>query len=254
MRSQGLIPVLRRALIKLYARNKTQKAVLCYEKTVHIRRQLWDASWGCGYRNYLMACTALMEQPFEPTYLSLLDDDSSPPCIRNLQRDLEAAWKEGYDKIGARDLSHSLVGTSKWIGTAELYTAFTRRRIPWALTAHVFVSWGTHNADAFRLVANWSISISTNDPKVPNQSLIGSLNIFPHRYPKWKYLSTTECRRWYRQTKCQLFYSTRAIRGRSLGMKYRGRGRSICSFLIQDGQFSFISVNDEEKTNFGMLK
>lgn len=77
-----------------------------------------------------MACTALMEQPFEPTYLSLLDDGASPPSIRNLQRDLEAAWKEGYDKIGAKDLRHSLVGTSKWIGTAELYTAFTRRRIP----------------------------------------------------------------------------------------------------------------------------
>ena len=77
-----------------------------------------------------MACTALMEQRFEPTYFSLLDDEASPPSIRNLQRDLESAWKEGYDKIGANDLKHSLVDTSKWIGTAELYTAFTRRRIP----------------------------------------------------------------------------------------------------------------------------
>lgn len=77
-----------------------------------------------------MACTALMEQPFEPTYFSLLDDEVSQPGIRNLQKDIEAAWKEGYDKVGAKDLENSLVGTSKWIGTAELYTAFTRRRIP----------------------------------------------------------------------------------------------------------------------------
>lgn len=36
----------------------------------------------------------------------------------------------GYDSIGASQLKHKLVGTMKWIGTGELYTAFTYRGIP----------------------------------------------------------------------------------------------------------------------------
>ncbi|KAG2366844.1 peptidase family C78-domain-containing protein [Suillus spraguei] len=58
---------------------------------------------------------------------------SLPPSVRNLQRWIEAAWKEGYDLEGAKDL-RSLVDTKKWIGTAgtlsELYTAFTFRGVP----------------------------------------------------------------------------------------------------------------------------
>ncbi|KZP23665.1 hypothetical protein FIBSPDRAFT_452708 [Athelia psychrophila] len=130
--SPGLIPVLRQALTQSHSKGKTQRAVLCYDKTVHIAREFWDVGWGCGYRNFLMACTALMEQPVQPMYFALLDD-ASPPSVRNLQHLIESAWREGYDRDGARDLKHKLAGTTKWIGTAELYTAFTYRRIPCAL-------------------------------------------------------------------------------------------------------------------------
>jgi hypothetical protein len=37
---------------------------------------------------------------------------------------------EGFDEVGATQLKHKLIGTMKWIGTAELYTAYTYRGIP----------------------------------------------------------------------------------------------------------------------------
>lgn len=75
-----------------------------------------------------MACAALMDQQIQSIYFALLDDPF-PPGVRNLQRWIEAAWKEGYDCEGAKDL-RNLVDTDKWIGTAELYTAFTFRGVP----------------------------------------------------------------------------------------------------------------------------
>lgn len=47
-----------------------------------------------SYRNYLMACTALMGQEQQPRYASLLESPS-PPGIRRLQKLIEEAWKEG---------------------------------------------------------------------------------------------------------------------------------------------------------------
>jgi hypothetical protein len=46
------------------------------------------------YRNFLMACAALMDQQIQSIYFALLDDPL-PPGVRNLQRWIEAAWKEG---------------------------------------------------------------------------------------------------------------------------------------------------------------
>jgi hypothetical protein len=49
------------------------------------------------YRNFLMACAALMSQQIQSIYFALLDDPF-PPGVRNLQRWLEAAWKEGVQR------------------------------------------------------------------------------------------------------------------------------------------------------------
>ncbi|EIN07686.1 DUF1671-domain-containing protein [Punctularia strigosozonata HHB-11173 SS5] len=125
----GLIPVLKRALLKSHAQGKTQRAVLCYERAVHVATENWDMGWGCGYRNFLMACAALMDQPFQQLYWPIIDAEPSPG-VRNLQTWIEAAWKQGYDADGADQLKHKLVGTSKWIGTAELYVALISRGIP----------------------------------------------------------------------------------------------------------------------------
>ncbi|KAH9946243.1 uncharacterized protein BXZ73DRAFT_95745 [Epithele typhae] len=62
-------------------------------------------------------------------YFPLLDSEITPG-VRNLQVLLEKAWKEGYDADGAEQLSHKLLDTTKWIGTAELYVAFTYLGIP----------------------------------------------------------------------------------------------------------------------------
>lgn len=124
----GLIPLLKHALKKSHTKGNTRRAVLCYESATYISVEAFDRGWGCGYRNFLMACAALMDQQIQSIYFALLDDPF-PPSVRNLQRWIEAAWKEGYDLEGAKDL-RSLVDTKKWIGTAELYTAFTFRGVP----------------------------------------------------------------------------------------------------------------------------
>ncbi|CAE6518923.1 unnamed protein product [Rhizoctonia solani] len=78
-----------------------------------------------------MACTALAAQDIRPEYRGLLMDDiCGPPGVRNLQVWIEDAWRRGYDTHGATELRHHLLGTRKWIGTAELYVAFTSRGIP----------------------------------------------------------------------------------------------------------------------------
>ncbi|KIK63690.1 hypothetical protein GYMLUDRAFT_40754 [Collybiopsis luxurians FD-317 M1] len=124
----GLITVLKKALLKSHAKGTTTRAVLCYERAVLINRQIWDANWGCGYRNFLMSCAVLLDQPYQPMYFPLLDQPI-PPGIRNLQRWIEEAWKNGFDPEGREELK-SLVDTKKWIGTSDLCAAFLSRGIP----------------------------------------------------------------------------------------------------------------------------
>ncbi|KAG8700470.1 hypothetical protein FRC08_004687 [Ceratobasidium sp. 394] len=78
-----------------------------------------------------MASSALAAQKVRPEYRALLMGDAcGPPGVRNLQVWIEDAWRRGYDAHGAAQLKHHLVGTRKWIGTAELYVAFISRGIP----------------------------------------------------------------------------------------------------------------------------
>ncbi|CAL1704281.1 unnamed protein product [Somion occarium] len=123
----SLIPLIRKALLRLHAKGQVQKAYLCFPGAVHVSQELWDAGWGCGYRNFMMACSSMVER--DPIYFPLLDDPI-PPGVRNLQSWIEQAWHEGFDLEGAEQLRNKLAGTSKWIGTAELYVAFTYRGIP----------------------------------------------------------------------------------------------------------------------------
>ncbi|KAI0336376.1 DUF1671-domain-containing protein [Cubamyces sp. BRFM 1775] len=127
--SPGLIPVLRKALTRSHEKGTTQKAWLAFDRAVHIQGEAWDRYWGCGYRNYLMACAALIDQQVQPMYFPLLDAPLAPG-VRNLQKTLEEAWQKGYDEEGAEQLKHRLVDTKKWIGTADIYVAFTYRGIP----------------------------------------------------------------------------------------------------------------------------
>lgn len=45
----GLISLVKKALMSSHEKGYTQRAVLCYDRTVHIYHELWDSGWGCGY-------------------------------------------------------------------------------------------------------------------------------------------------------------------------------------------------------------
>ncbi|KAF8666695.1 hypothetical protein RHS04_09494 [Rhizoctonia solani] len=123
----GIIPILARAL----ERPGSKGGALCTPLATHYGTEYWDLGWGCGYRNFLMACSALAAQDICPEYRRLLMDDiCGPPGVRNLQVWIEDAWRRGYDTHGATQLRHHLLGTRKWIGTAAHLAL-----IQW-LTAH----------------------------------------------------------------------------------------------------------------------
>lgn len=124
----GMILLLKKALLNSHSRGKTRRAVLCFDRTVYVSGQSWDAGWGCGYRNFLMSCSALMDQHLQPMYFPLLDSPISP-SVRQLQLWLEVSWSSGFDVQGAAQLS-PLVDSKKWIGVSDLYTAFSSRGIP----------------------------------------------------------------------------------------------------------------------------
>lgn len=84
-----------------------------------------------------MMCSALMTQDDQPAYENLLEQKYTPG-VRNLQRILEAAWKEGmlqiirgeqhlsngnsgFDQDGAKHYRDGILGSHKWIGTAGVY-------------------------------------------------------------------------------------------------------------------------------------
>ncbi|KAK7440218.1 hypothetical protein VKT23_017160 [Stygiomarasmius scandens] len=139
-----MIPLLKKSLLKSHAKGTTARAVLCHDRALYIRRQAWDMTWGCGYRNFMMTCASLLNQQIQPEYISLLEKPISPG-VRNLQKWIEAAWNDGFDKQGFDELK-KLSGTSKWIGTSgsvhttnlmsiaddrvDLCTAFVYRGIP----------------------------------------------------------------------------------------------------------------------------
>ena len=45
----GLISLLKKGLDKSHSEGKTIRGVVCHPGIVHIHREAWDSSWGCGY-------------------------------------------------------------------------------------------------------------------------------------------------------------------------------------------------------------
>jgi len=45
----GLIPLIRKGLLNGQSRQLIRRAVLCDQRVVHIHRDIWDATWGCGF-------------------------------------------------------------------------------------------------------------------------------------------------------------------------------------------------------------
>lgn len=162
----GLIPLLKKQLGKS---KNTQRAWLCSETAVHIAIESFDRGWGCGYRNFLMCCSALIAQTEQPLYFPLLDDPISPG-VRNLQLWIEDAWSKGFDKEGADQLKHKLFETSKWIGTAELWVAFSSRGIP----SHL-VDFHIRGKEDVDLLLTWIEDYFTKDASKPSQNALEAL-------------------------------------------------------------------------------
>ena len=75
--------------------------------------------WDCGYANTAAICATLANGPRQSLKGHGLGGSIEP---RGLQKLIEAAWREGFDRESARQFQHRLVGrTGKagWIGAPE---------------------------------------------------------------------------------------------------------------------------------------
>jgi hypothetical protein len=77
--------------------------------------------WGCGYRNALMAITALIQS--KPAYRQPFseNDNGSNPGVRRIQGWIEEAWMNGFDPHGKKHFKGTLLGRRKWIGTSGMF-------------------------------------------------------------------------------------------------------------------------------------
>ena len=98
-------------------------------KTDHCASSFGDKGWGCGYRNLQMLLSSLL---YTSQYRDVLAEKIlfnkntvSLPSISRLQRILENAWREGFDRMGCEQLGGKVVNTRKWIGATEIYTFLT---------------------------------------------------------------------------------------------------------------------------------
>jgi len=128
--SPGIAPVLAQILNTAVQQRFTRSAVLCVA-AVHIKG-VWgfDMTWGCGYRNALMALSSLLIS--QPGYRLLLSREinGSDPGVRRMQGWIEQAWGNGFDRVGRGELKGKVLGTRKWIGTSELWAMFRSKNIP----------------------------------------------------------------------------------------------------------------------------
>ncbi|KAM4816402.1 zinc finger-containing ubiquitin peptidase 1 isoform X1 [Urocitellus parryii] len=91
----------------------------------HFHSSLGDKGWGCGYRNFQMLLSSLLQNDAYDECLKGM----SVPCIPKIQSMIEDAWKEGFDPHGASQLNNKLQGTKAWIGACEVYTLLTSLRV-----------------------------------------------------------------------------------------------------------------------------
>lgn len=77
-----------------------------------------DRGFGCGFRNLQTVISSLL---FEPE-IRRVCGFTQTPNITQIQVDIERAWREGFDQMGASQLGRRLLGTRKWIGATEVAT------------------------------------------------------------------------------------------------------------------------------------
>jgi hypothetical protein len=114
---------------------------LAHPATAHVGRTDFGRSWACGYYNTTMLCSAIQvmlpDSHSTENHQSLAEkkiegdqvSKSLQPCqtfpnklitVDFLQKQLEDAWKDGWDPDGAKHYGHVLQGRREWIGAVEV--------------------------------------------------------------------------------------------------------------------------------------
>ncbi|GAA5864741.1 hypothetical protein JCM3774_006056 [Rhodotorula dairenensis] len=127
---------------------RTSEAYLTSNHVEHVSTRLKDYGWGCGYKNAQMLYSSFRHIPHLQEVLRAgskspgktarsvpplrnqeevaAGEETGPiPPIRWWQESIEAAWKQGYDPMGAAHFKHRLVDSRRWIGTTEIFTALS---------------------------------------------------------------------------------------------------------------------------------
>ncbi|XP_032130862.1 zinc finger-containing ubiquitin peptidase 1 isoform X3 [Sapajus apella] len=129
----------------------------------HFHSSLGDKGWGCGYRNFQMLLSSLLQNDAYNDCLKGM----SIPCIPKIQSMIEDAWKEGFDPQGASQLNNRLQGTKAWIGACEIYILLTSLRVKCHIVDfHKSTGpLGTHPC-LFEWILNYYSSEGEGSPKV----------------------------------------------------------------------------------------
>ncbi|XP_040522593.1 zinc finger-containing ubiquitin peptidase 1 [Gallus gallus] len=115
------------ALCKYYQNeNKDVRRVWLSAGVDHFHSSLGDKGWGCGYRNFQMLLSSLLQNSL---YNDCLRDIALIPSIPKIQSMIEDAWKEGFDPHGASHFNNRLCGSKAWIGACEIYSLLTSLRV-----------------------------------------------------------------------------------------------------------------------------
>ncbi|KAM6084378.1 zinc finger-containing ubiquitin peptidase 1 isoform 1-T1 [Theristicus caerulescens] len=115
------------ALCKYYQNeNKDVRHVWLSTGVDHFQSSLGDRGWGCGYRNFQMLLSSLLQNS---SYNDCLKDTTLIPSIPKIQSMIEDAWREGFDPHGASHFNNRLHGSKAWIGACEIYSLLTNLRI-----------------------------------------------------------------------------------------------------------------------------
>ncbi|NXI51090.1 ZUFSP hydrolase, partial [Chloroceryle aenea] len=115
------------ALCKYYQKeNKDVRHVWLSAGVDHFHSSWGDRGWGCGYRNFQMLLSSLLQNSL---YNDCLGDTTLIPSIPKIQTMIEDAWREGFDPQGASHFNNRLHGSKAWIGACEIYSLLTSLRI-----------------------------------------------------------------------------------------------------------------------------
>ncbi|GBF94761.1 hypothetical protein Rsub_07644 [Raphidocelis subcapitata] len=114
--AEDVAPMLRDCLIA--GTRAHSRAYICGH-VAHLSRAQLDSGWGCGYRNLQMLASHLLAR--RPDVAPVLFGGCGwLPDLPSLQAWLEAAWEQGFDPPGRRQMGGHVQGTRKWIGTPEV--------------------------------------------------------------------------------------------------------------------------------------